>query len=1460
MKKILLILCLLLCFFMVVGCDSDADTDVGDPVDGNTVTVYYRLTSTATELLSVNVEKGGVITLSPLPTQPYYTFRGLFDDSGAMFVDENGAGQIVVNESITLHCEWAPLTYELVFDAMEGTLDAASTTLAVTYGEELGLLPIPSRTGYDFVGWYHGNKQISKGAEPVENYEKLLNPFYIIKDDKVQLTAAYELKKLTITFAFNDGSYEEQTRTATYGSKLEKGAYPQKDTGSAMIVGWSEVIGGTSNFDRIFTEEITLYAIWEQYVNITFCEVGSTATKTEKLFEGDTLTLYEPTRTGYTFDGWYKNKEFTGNPVEELTYSAGNTMLYAKWILIEQRAVLYPNNGSTMPSITYNIESDFTLPVPQKENYVFLGWCFEGDCSDTPFTELPLGTFGINALYAKYRGEDRTVNLNAGSAALSETTVTVEYNAAFTLPVPTLAGYAFVGWFDAPDEGAVCYTDKNGEGLARWTGEEDSVTLYAQFKKKLHITVAHALPEASTCKTNTYYVAGEQVALTAVAKNANAYALVGWYIDGELVSESATYTFTMGEADVALELRFRPKQFTVTLKTAKGEFCSATSATLTYKEPFTLPIAYKQGYLFTGWKWNSVTLTDENGASESFEYYRDLVLTPTFKENAGGDIFVYDADSLQAMKDNPKGHYLLVLDVDMKGYDWQPFAFSGSFNGNDHVIKNLSVTAATGNLGMFTTVSGTVKDLTLEGLSVTSTSYQSVLVGGVCAELTGTLTGVTVKGTVTGDFCRIGGIAGKVSGTVENCINYATVTSETLETAISAGGITGLFASGSITECKNYGTVSIDNNAGGIIGYAQATGCSALENNGDVTGEVNVGGIIGYFAKSGDYTLTLASTNRGNVTGETYVGGVLGRLVNEWTEDSSKTHSLKINKLTNSGKVEGVTYVGGVVGGIRAIVNAKYGYNNPSIIVTANGFANTGDVAGTTYVGGIVGYAYSDNGGSQLSNSSSTAKITAEAYVGGLAGKLENVKLIECTNTDTVLVATSYAIDGANYYAYVGGFVGYGYYVENCHNAVEITYTEGGSYVGGIAGRLLRPLQNCSNTANVTAANASYVGGLVGEVCSSGDYSVLQLTNSGNVKGKNYVGGVLGRIWNEWTEDSSSSHSLKISKLTNSGKVEGVTYVGGVVGNVRAIVNPAYGYNNPSIIVTANGFANTGDVTGTTYVGGLMGYAYSDNGNSQLSNSGSTAKITAESYVGGLAGRLENIRLIECTNTDTVLTATGYTLSGSGSYAYVGGFVGYGYYVENCHNAVEITYTEGGSYVGGIAGRLLHLMQNCSNTANVTAANASYVGGLVGEICRSGDYTVSQLTNSGNVKGKDYVGGVIGRLANEWTEDSSKTHTLGINKLTNNGKVEGAKYVGGIMGAVKAVVSPAYGYNNPSIVVVANSFTNTGDVTGTTYVAGLIAQVYTDNSSSALTVYTSTGTVTGGSLTVANATNFKVNE
>jgi hypothetical protein len=234
---------------------------------------------------------------------------------------------------------------------------------------------------------------------------------------------------------------------------------------------------------------------------------------------------------------------------------------------------------------------------------------------------------------------------------------------------------------------------------------------------------------------------------------------------------------------------------------------------------------------------------------------------------------IADADDLNALRDGLYYQYVLTDDIDLAGWletnspteGWTPInSFTGTLDGNGHVISGLWCDRGEDNVGLFGELGG---DVEIKNLGVKIAENKSLKgkigVGGIVGTVaSGTVSihDCFVTGTIECSDKDAGGIVGKVNAatlTIQNC--YAG--GELSATNDHAGGILGVVTSdlANVTVNNCYSTNRISSN-GGAAGIVMArdgantiyiTNCAAI--NPSITGNGSyIARIIGY--KQGDCT------------------------------------------------------------------------------------------------------------------------------------------------------------------------------------------------------------------------------------------------------------------------------------------------------------------------------------------------------------------------------------------------------------------------------------------------------------------------------------------------------------------------------------------------------------------------------------------------------------------------------
>ena len=203
----------------------------------------------------------------------------------------------------------------------------------------------------------------------------------------------------------------------------------------------------------------------------------------------------------------------------------------------------------------------------------------------------------------------------------------------------------------------------------------------------------------------------------------------------------------------------------------------------------------------------------------------------------------------------------LDKNIDLTGKGWTPIgtdydnSYKGTFDGGGHTITGLTFTTNDEYAGLFGWLNraGTVKNVVMEGVQITSNQIYGGSIGGVVGSGWGTIENCSVSGSVSGTV-YVGGVVGvQIGGSITGCSSSATV-----KGTVDVGGVAGQTnSSATLTACYATGNVIIEmdpkkNIAGGsLVGMnagSSLLACYATGNvtsTGSSTGYVHIGGFLG---------------------------------------------------------------------------------------------------------------------------------------------------------------------------------------------------------------------------------------------------------------------------------------------------------------------------------------------------------------------------------------------------------------------------------------------------------------------------------------------------------------------------------------------------------------------------------------------------------------------------------------
>lgn len=305
---------------------------------------------------------------------------------------------------------------------------------------------------------------------------------------------------------------------------------------------------------------------------------------------------------------------------------------------------------------------------------------------------------------------------------------------------------------------------------------------------------------------------------------------------------------------------------------------------------------------------------------------------------------IYTAEDLKNIRDNMRGKYILMNDVDLSGIDWVPLEapstaiapdFDGILDGNGYTIRNLSCTGES-KAALFRSNSGIIKNLALTGtVTLNNTRYLSASAAGLCSSNDKTIENCTVAATITNAgstyTTQVAGISSYNFGTISHCRFTGTIQAGSGTEAL--GGWSEITAGGIAASC--FGTLTACEMTGNLILHGQVS-------------KVSAGGLFAYGSGSLDQcrvTGTISLT--GSAKNPTLViGGLAGETgYQEQYTDCSFNGKLSIAlALSGSG---GSYHVGGLFGESNSAATIQNCYVSGTILDSSTAEDGSLTVAGT---------------------------------------------------------------------------------------------------------------------------------------------------------------------------------------------------------------------------------------------------------------------------------------------------------------------------------------------------------------------------------------------------------------------------------------------------------------------------------------------------------------------------------
>jgi beta-lactam-binding protein with PASTA domain len=539
---------------------------------------------------------------------------------------------------------------------------------------------------------------------------------------------------------------------------------------------------------------------------------------------------------------------------------------------------------------------------------------------------------------------------------------------------------------------------------------------------------------------------------------------------------------------------------------------------------------------------------------------------------------VSDWQALMTTPANWNKYYILIVDLDLRNVPLTPVgnsttAFAGSFNGNGHIIRNVTMNmAGSDNVGLFGVIaaSGQVSNLGVESAIINGRSCVGALAGVNSGAITASYAAGAVTSLVLSSYTEyVGGLVGFNGGIIRNCYAHAIVANGNVISSnygSYVGGLTGYNYYGSISNCYAAGVVIGSKCVGGLLGFNFNGSISNCFWDAQISGKgENTGGMVKTTTQMQDVaTFLLAGwdfvveTINGTQDIWTILPGQYPRLA--WQTGAPlqtvtvpdvvlMTQSEAQNVIAAAGLTAWITYAcsdtiaAGTVVSQNPPADSVFLANAPLAIEVSLGSNNSG--SGTEADPYRIGMA------ADWQTLMNTPANWNKHYILIADLDLQNIPLTPVGNSTT---------------RFTGSFNGDGHVMRN------ITINMPNSSNVGLFGVINTGGQVYNlglDSANITGC--SYVGILAG-------------ANAGTISGCYAAGSVFGSEYGAGGLVGYNYYSSVINCYA-TGEVVGNSYAGGLIGNcVGGTVSNCY---------------VTGVVSGNSSVGELIGY---NNGNSVLSS------------------------------------------------------------------------------------------------------------------------------------------------------------------------------------------------------------------------------------------------------------------
>lgn len=574
-----------------------------------------------------------VITATP---NPGYSFAGWYDLDGNLIDPSSSYIYTIGKEDVTFVAKWKKY-YTLntsTNNANYGTYTKYTNELVLN-GTSITLVATPNSL-CSFDGWYVNDVCVEDNATyifdmPESNYTCVakfsmssgLEPFtFTTSGDEVIITG------------FASG-YEDMENVIIPDEATQIGAnaFNGNETIKSLVIGKGVKIINESAFEYTNIETIILgdnlttidsFAFGELYqlkwvvineklTNMESDSFYDVASRCKVYLKGSSADVinndeYLSQRNAYFYSENVPDEEGVYwrfvEEVPTIWYTKAHITYYG---IDGNTPVEIENNDPNNLEGVVDVIEDIVLKPISKTGYTFLGWYGDLDCTKQ-VTTIYAGTVGYVTLYAKfainYYSINVDVNISSAGSVSGSDTYPYNSNVFITASAPN-TGYNYLGFYENNE-----LITKDFSYSFKATESRNIVAKYES--KKCEVKVWNPQPSRGEVIGEGIYDYGSIVTLEAIA---NQYFVIsGWKNGSTTVGYDATYSFMITKEFVEIRVEFKYEKVHITLD-YNGATEGQTSYYFALGSSYTLPKAVKEGYIFLGWYYENMQMTDSSGKS-----------------------------------------------------------------------------------------------------------------------------------------------------------------------------------------------------------------------------------------------------------------------------------------------------------------------------------------------------------------------------------------------------------------------------------------------------------------------------------------------------------------------------------------------------------------------------------------------------------------------------------------------------------------------------------------------------------------------------------------------------------------------------------------------------------------------------------------------------------------------------